>query len=79
MLLNLNSVIPTLQLRWLSLRKFCYVNIQNTNANKNCNGFSAKISSSEKSKGSNLKENIDFRVRTEEYLELSRTSDGTFL
>ena len=26
--------IPTLQLRWLSLRKFRYVNIRNTNVNK---------------------------------------------
>ena len=56
--------IPTLQLRWLSLRKFCYVNIRNINVNKiEC--FSVKVSLSEKSKGSNFKENIDVRLRTE--------------
>ena len=26
--------IPTLQLRWFSLRKFCYVNMRNINVNK---------------------------------------------
>ena len=42
--------IPTSMLRWLSLRKFCFVNIHNINVNK-----IAKV----------LKESIDIIVRTE--------------
>ena len=30
-----------------------------------CKGFSVRVSLSEKSKGGNLEESIDFRVRTE--------------
>ena len=63
MVQNLNYIgkleIQTLQLRGLSLSKFCSVNIRNINVNK-----IVMISFSEKSKGSNLKESIDLRART---------------
>ena len=67
MLRNLNYVKNwTLQLRWLSLGKFCYVNIHNLDVNKIVNnGYIVRISLSEKPKDSNLKESIDFGVWTE--------------
>ena len=61
MLRNLNYVRNSdVAIRWLSLGKLIYVNMCNINVNK-----VVKVSLSEKSKGINLKESIDFRVRTE--------------
>ena len=61
MLRNLNYVRNSdVAIRWLSLGKLIYVNMCNINVNK-----VVRVSLSEKSKGINLKESIDFRVRTE--------------
>ena len=61
MLRNLNYVRNSdVAIRWLSLGKLIYVNMCNINVNK-----VVRVSLSEKSKGRNLKESIDFRVRTE--------------
>ena len=52
---------------FISKKKIMLRNIRNINVNKvvSVKGFSVMVSLSEKSKGSNLKESIDFRVRTE--------------
>ena len=70
LLILITLEIPTLQLSWFGLRKVCYVNICNINVKK-----IVRVSLSEKSKDSNLKESIDFNDNSSEvYLDLSRTS-----